>query len=192
MLGRWRFAAVPFSCPQPTFIVKRENTVMKFIALLIISALMLSACAPAALEVSRGPSPLGKASVIPVKAFVISGFDGALGPQLRQRLFTALENRKFVVLEPKANVNDGDFVISGTANTERSSSTTTMASPSGGIVFSSTSESVGVSGVLVRVSSKKDGQTVRLFDLNSWRRLTIAESVELLAEGIEREFKPAR
>jgi hypothetical protein len=165
---------------------------MKLFALLAIAAISLSSCAPAALEVSRGPSPLGKASVIPVKAFVISGFDGALGPQLRQRLFTALENRKFVVLEPKANVNDGDFVISGTANTERSSSTTTTASPSGGIVFSSTSESVGVSGVLVRVSSKKDGQTVRLFDLNSWRRLTIAESVELLADGIEREFKPAR
>jgi hypothetical protein len=70
--------------------------------------------------------------------------------------------------------------------------TFSTASPSGGIVFSSTSESVGVSGVLVRVSSKKDGQTVRLFDLNSWRRLTIAESVDLLAEGIEREFKPAR
>lgn len=161
---------------------------------LVISALMLSACAPAALEVSRGPSPLGKASVIPVKAFVVSNFDGALGPQLRQRLFTALENRKFVVLEPKANANanDADFVISGTASIERSSSTTTTASPSGGIVFSSTSESVGVSGVLVRVSSKRDGQTVRLFDLNSWRRLTIAESVDLLAAGIEREFKPAR
>ena len=164
---------------------------MKFISMLIVSALMLSACAPAALEISRGPSPLGKANVIPVKAFVVSNLDGALGPQLRQRLFTALENKKFVVLEPKANANDADFVISGTASAERSSSTTT-ASPSGGIVFSSTSESVGVSGVLVRVSSKKDGQTVRLFDLNSWRRLTIGESVDLLAEGIEREFKPAR
>jgi hypothetical protein len=165
---------------------------MKLLALLAIITIALTACAPAALEVSRGPSPLGKASVISVKAFVLSGFDGALGPQLRQRLFTALENRKFVVLEPKANANDADFVISGTASAERSSSITTTASPSGGIVFSSTSESVGVAGVLVRVSSKKDGQTVRLFDLNSWRRLTIAESVDLLAEGIEREFKPAR
>ena len=164
----------------------------KITVMVVISVLLLSACAPVALEVSRGPSPLGRVSVIPVKAFVISGFDGALGAQLRQRLFTALEARKFVVLEPKANANDADFVISGTANAERSSSTTTTASPSGGIVFSSTSESVGVSGVLVRISSKKDGQTVRLFDLNSWRRLSIAESVDLLAEGIEREFKPAR
>ena len=165
---------------------------IKLFASLAIAAITLTSCAPAALEVSRGPSPLGKGSVIPVRAFVVSGFDGALGSQLRQRLFTALENRKFVVLEPKANANDADFVISGTASMERSSSTTTTASPSGGIVFSSTSESVGVSGVLVRVSSKRDGQTVRLFDLNSWRRLSIAESVDLLAEGIGREFKPAK
>ena len=165
---------------------------MKFIATLVVSAFVLSACAPTALEVSRGPSALGKASVIPARGFIVAGFDGTLGPQLRQRLFTALEARRFVVLESKANSGDADFVISGTANAERSTSTTTTTSPTGGIAFSSTSESVGVAGVVVRVSSRKDGQTVRLFDLNSWRRLSIAESVELLANGIEREFKPAR
>jgi hypothetical protein len=162
------------------------------LSLLLTAAIALSSCAPTALEVSRGPSALGKASVIPARGFIVAGFDGTLGPQLRQRLFTALEARRFVVLEAKANSGDADFVISGTANAERSTSTTTTSSPSGGISFSSTSESVGVAGVVVRISSRKDGQTVRLFDLNSWRRLTIAESVELLANGIEREFKPAR
>ena len=138
---------------------------LKSTVTLVISALLLSACAPAALEVSRGPSPLGKSSVIPARGFIVAAFDGTLGPQLRQRLFTALEARRFVVLESKANSGDADFVISGTANAERSTSTTTTSSPSGGIAFSSTSESVGVAGVVVRVSSRKDGQTVRLFDL---------------------------
>jgi hypothetical protein len=165
---------------------------MKLIATLIVATLTLSACAPAALEVSRGPSPLGKASVIPVKAFVVAGFDGGLGPVLRQRLLTALENRRFVVLDAKANAGEADFVISGTASAERSTSSTTTVSPSGGIAFSTTNESVGLANVLVRVSSKRDGQTVRLFDLNSWQRLSVANAVELLANGFEREFKPAR
>ncbi len=162
--------------------------------ILICAALV--ACAPAALEVTRGPSLYAKNDVVTVRGFLVTGFDGPLGAQLRQRVITALETRRFTVLDAQAgSKNDGsDFAVSGVVNAQRASLTTTSYSGSPGLGFgySTTSDSWDVTDVLVRVSSRRDGQTARVLELRPNQRLSAIDTAELIADGIAREFRPAR
>jgi hypothetical protein len=154
------------------------------------------ACAPAMLEVTRGPSLYARSDVVIVRGFLVGGFDGPLGAQLRQRVITALENRRFTVLDAQAAPRDNgsDFVVSGVVNAERASVTTTSVSgtPGLGLGISTTTEYWNVSGVIVRVSSRRDGQTARVLELRPNQRLSVTETAALIADGIAREFSPAR
>lgn len=164
----------------------------------VIAALCvgLVGCAPAALEVTRGPSLYARSDVVTVRGFLVAGFDGPLGAQLRQRVITALEARRFTVLDAQAaSKNDGgDFAVSGVVSASRASVTTSSVSnpPGLGFVFSTTNDYWDVSGVIVRVSSRRDGQTARLLELRPNQRLSVTDTAELIADGIAHEFRPTR
>lgn len=165
-------------------------------AVIAACAALLVACAPAALEVSRGPSQYARGDVVTVRGFLVAGFDGPLGALFRQRVMTALEDRRFTVTDAQtAPRNDGsDFAVSGVINAQRASVMTSTVSGSPGLGFGliSTTEYWNVAEVLVRVSSRRDGQTARLLELRPNQRLSLTETAELIADGIAREFRPAR
>ena len=169
---------------------------MKFWIRSCIVCVSLVACAPAALEVTRGPSLYAKNDVVSVRAFLVAGFDGPLGAQLRQRVITALEARRFTVLDAQAgSKNDSsDFAVSGVVNAQRASVTTSSFSgpPGSGFGFSTTSDYWDVTDVLVRVSSRRDGQTARVLELRPNQRLSVIDTAELIADGIAHEFRPGR
>lgn len=165
-------------------------------SLAVAFCLSMVACAPPAIEVSRGPSAFARGEVVTVRGFLVTGFDGPLGAQFRQRVITALENRRFSVLDAQAGPkNDGsDFAVSGVVNAQRASVTTSsFTGPPGlGFGYSTTSEYWNVTDVLVRVSSRRDGQTARVLELRVNQRLNVTETAELIADAIAHEFRPAR
>jgi hypothetical protein len=169
---------------------------ISFRLFLIAVCVILSACAPALLEVTRGPSLYARNDVVTVRSFLIGGFDGPLGAQLRQRVITALEARRFIVLDAQAvpRDNGSDFAVTGVVNAERASVTTSnvYGPPGLGLGISTTNEYWNVSGVIVRVSSRRDGQTARVLELRPNQRLNATETAALIADGIAREFSPAR
>ena len=76
---------------------------------------LLSACAPATVQTTRGPSIDAKAATQNVRGFSVGAFSGDLGGAFRERLLPALEGRGFVVTfaEARATQDISDYLLLG-------------------------------------------------------------------------------
>jgi|GEM_PF-1906156 len=155
---------------------------------------LLSACAPATVQTTRGPSIDAKAVTQNVRGFSVGAFSGDLGGAFRERLLPALEGRGFVVTfaEARASADISDYLLLGNveARVETVNNTDFF-----GRVYTVSSVNV-VNRLTSRVISRKDGQTVRTFTLEPagwWLTGNGLEEVARgIAEAVNRDFKPVR
>ena len=166
----------------------------RFKVFLFLPILFFSACAPATVQTTRGPSIDAKAATQNVRGFSVGAFSGDLGGAFRERLLPALEGRGFVVTfaEARATQDISDYLLLG--NVEARVDTVTNVDPFGR-VYTVSNVNV-VNRLSLRVVSRKDGQTVQTFTLEPAGWWLVGNGLEEVARGIaeavNRDFKPVR